>query len=197
MSDNVSPLQALLREHTAKLHSTLDSLDALNCLRARSIDPTDYAHALRALYVPHSLLEQQITAAIQAHHLDYTYVSRHPQLARDLQALSIDMDTPLYPENEPGLSVPEIIGILYLLEGSKLGSQHICRRLKQHAATLPVSFFEVEGNQNDQWATFWQWANTQLTTEHARLCAVDAAVSAFGFYIRSIETEEARLAASL
>lgn len=175
------------RSETAAKHKELDSLEILKPLKGTGFDAKSYLRSLEGLYAGHYPLEK----AIQ-HYLDqsgslttvqYQYRSRSEQLFQDIAALA--GKNPL--KNHPGLtisSVEQCLGLLYVLEGSKLGSRYIHRMLMKHQdLALPCQFFASCETEQQDWQQFWQLAQNLLSTDQQVQKAINAANAAFTFYI--------------
>lgn len=90
---------------------------------------------------------------------------------------------------------PAVVGALYVIEGSTLGSQIIAKQLK---ASLGVDcnhgarFFHAFGNQTSQnWSRYWQYAADQCPPE-GQILALSAAVALFDAIERGLNEAWAR-----
>lgn len=156
-----SDLQHGLRQATKHLHRLLDHHPLLQPLLRKDINERAYGDALAALHGVHAQCET-LAGAYLAHQPDqFELAPRQHWLLADLQALG---RAPWQPGRRLQLppidSSAQLVGLLYTLEGSGLGGQHICQHLRQTGLTLPMRFFDGFGVLAAQrWADFWQFAH--------------------------------------
>lgn len=161
--DSVALLQAELRAATRDLHHRLDHHDLLAPLVRSSLDVADYALALQALYAINAPTEQAISDYIDTQGLAFDYATRRrmPDLLADLEYLGIN--TPQLAWAGPSIrSHGQLIGCLYVLEGSTLGGRVIYKQL-QNALKLNQQtggrFFAGHGELTmPMWQAFWTFA---------------------------------------
>lgn len=198
MTIPLSDIKQQFRAATRELHKELDSLNELSVLKGRNLNSDTYALAMQSLYYPHCFLEQMAFNAMKAVDISYPYHVRYPLLEDDLNGMGIE-GIKLEAEIETALLVasqssphtlPQIIGYLYLLEGSKMGSAHISQLITRKTnKDLPVSFFSSPLATDFSLDQFWNFAASNLNEQHALQYAIETAQSAFRFYIESIRTK--------
>ncbi len=134
----------------------------LQLLRDVSID--EYANALAALHGVHAAIEKNIVnfLANQPDLFDYESRLKTPALEEDLKDLAkvpfISKIAFPMPKN-----VAELVGIIYVIEGSTMGGQFLARKIGDK---FPIRFFSGYGANTDQkWQEFWEFANSVCTVE--------------------------------
>lgn len=141
----------------------------------------EYANALAALHGIYAAVEKNIMDFLsnQPELFDYQSRLKTPALENDLKALakapiisSIEFPTPN--------NVPELVGMIYVLEGSTMGGQFLARKIGDK---FPIRFFTGYGeNTVQKWQEFWMFANSVCTTSQYQ----DAAKMAMSLF-ESIE----------
>jgi heme oxygenase (biliverdin-IX-beta and delta-forming) len=109
---------------------------------------------------------------------DYASRRKLPALQADLAALGrvpvrLAVDLPVLE------SVSALIGVLYTIEGSAQGGQHIAPLLRQHAgANLPTAFFDDYGTLSSRrWDEFLQFADAACPQQEWESAAGAAAAT--------------------
>lgn len=140
-----------LRHHIWSAHQRLESLPLLQQLQQATLTPKVYQRLLVAMFYYLQPLEQQLTAAELPIPLDWQ--PRLPHLIADLQALGQRLP-PLTeaPPLPPLTHAEQRLGVIYVLEGSRLGGQLICRQLRQRfGQEVPLAYY---GTQYGDWSHF-------------------------------------------
>ena len=142
----MSTLHAELRRHTSDLHAVLDaSLSFLSDTLSRS----SYADFLSRLFAWLEPTEHEIAARLPDADLEVSMVHRSEWLAEDLSALGMSL-----PDAAPNQALPVIqspahaVGCWYVVEGSALGGQVICRHVQRLLGLTPstgVRYFAGAG----------------------------------------------------
>jgi heme oxygenase (biliverdin-IX-beta and delta-forming) len=143
-------LRGRLRAATAESHAALDAR-----VSTWKIDtPTGYRAFLsasaRALIPLELALER---AGVSAWLPDWRARVRRDALARDLAALGGGVPAPA------DASVPSPafgIGLLYVLEGSRLGARFLARQVRAANAEAPLAYL-TQGEDENLWRTFLAW----------------------------------------
>lgn len=181
-------LPVLLRRETADLHRQVERDVGLpHTVRGR----TDYVALLERLRGFHAMVEamwfdarwERDWASLE---IDLALHQRTPQLASDLVALGVETS----PVPAPDLDVQtfgEVLGSLYVVEGSSLGGQILAPQLRSTAGDVPTSFFESEGRHHPK---PWRAVKAALaafeerTGDHASVVAgARVTFVAFGAYV--------------
>ena len=147
-----------LRSRTRLAHAAVDRHSVLRPLMSPGISCAEYATALASLHALYATLEPCMAEGLVAGRSHYPFHPRCALLNADLQALG---HTPFpdqgYLRQALPASVDEAIGVLYVLEGSRLGGKFILENLRKTAAGLPMDFFSDHGNDPAvTWAAFHQ-----------------------------------------
>jgi heme oxygenase len=156
-----STLHQKLRQATKPGHHALDHHPLLAPLVSPALNIVQYGNALAAMHGVYSRLEPNILAFLDNCLFDYRPRLKLPGLEADLAWLG---RTPI-PAGVNFLvpqTIPELIGILYAVEGSTQGGQVIARILRELShVRLPMQFFSGYGdNSNQRWEEFLEFAET-------------------------------------
>lgn len=148
----VPPLAEALRGATRAAHEALERQPLLAPLLQPTVTLAEYARALAALYAPQAALEARVARWAPAE----DFPPRLSDLAADLAALGV-APLPLAGVPPCARTAAEGVGILYVLEGSNLGSAVLARHLAAHLpAGTPLAFFG--GADEKRWQRFWSFA---------------------------------------
>lgn len=139
-------LLVALRERTHKLHHELDHHPMMALLLQTQVEASAYANTLVWLHPLQAAFEQQLLHNMPQHQPSLFLATRLPALEQDLHQLGVT------PQQLPpsvlaelrvseSLSVGTVAGMLYVLNGARLGSAHIARRLQQTSPDLPCQYF--------------------------------------------------------
>ncbi|WP_297507470.1 biliverdin-producing heme oxygenase [uncultured Caulobacter sp.] len=147
-------LRDRLRGATAERHAALDDLIA-----ARGVaTPDRYGAFLAASAAALTPLEIALErAGVQNWLPDWPERTRRAALARDLIALGLEAPS------SPGAFVPSRsfgVGLLYTLEGSRLGGRVLARRVRDAGPDLPVAYL-THGQAGEAWRVFLAWLEAQ------------------------------------
>lgn len=180
------PLLDSLRRHTRADHHGLDNHPMLVRLVRPGLDLDDYAETLRALHPAQQRLEE--LAAKTLHHLAmaYPFASRMGALESDLARLGLSSPAAPGWRPEPPATLAELVGLLYVLEGSRLGARIIAKRVRASLGDgIPLSFFDSADGER-VWSVFCDFAVTHCPMEEAEL-AIRAARQAFGDFLQHLD----------
>ncbi|KTF40130.1 biliverdin-producing heme oxygenase [Xanthomonas translucens] len=173
----------LLREATAQQHLTVEQLPAMRALLRDSLSVPDYVQVLRRHHAVLAGWEQRESAWLHASgDADWRYQPRSPLLEQDLAALRA---TPPLPAPAPAAAdAGNRWGMLYVVEGSRLGGRLIARRLRQTlaAAAPALAYFELGHADPACWRRFQQRLEQALPTPQSRQAAVDGARAMFAHF---------------
>lgn len=175
---------AHLRQATKSWHQTIDHHPLLSPLVRPGLDIAGYGRALAALHGPISALEQRCLAGLADLGADYGLTPRQGWLDADL--MDLGLVAPVVDRECPAVSdLPGLIGLLYVLEGSRLGGEVIARQLVQSLpAGAPLRFFKRSGAEA-AWANFSLFA-TGCPPDQINLCC-DTAIAAFAFILDHLD----------
>ncbi|WP_081711959.1 biliverdin-producing heme oxygenase [Halomonas sp. G15] len=181
-----------LRDSTRDYHHALDHHPELQRLLRPGLTLNGYRRSLLALHAPQAALEGAVAeGAMYLGQAELLSPCRLPALEADLAALGVaQTDTDISHRPSVPRSAAELLGLRYVLEGSRLGAEVIVRCLHDTLGeAAPVSFFAASQGH-------WHWRNfvAQLTTtrlnaqEQQR--AISAAQHAFEAYRAGLEIEK-------
>lgn len=164
-----------LRAATREAHQVLDRLATALDLTA----PHEYAIFLLANATPLFALETALErGGVDTLLTDWPQRSRRNALARDLARFDLVVSEPPSPTLT---SQSEQLGVLYVLEGSRLGAQLLSRRVAQSAdeAVLAARAF-LQAGDSAQWRSFVDVLETAEPIDADAMIA--AALRAFDLY---------------
>jgi heme oxygenase len=172
-------LQAL-REATGPLHRRLD--DAVSAQPIETL--SGYArflsmHAEILPAVEDWLLRSRDFATLP----EFRDRLRTDALRRDLSALKLPM--PKMRDMSFLNDESSVVGICYVLEGSRLGAAYLCSLLGKSDATLPTAFLR-HGSGRSHWKTFLGWLTEQDRSGLATGQAVFSARQVFDSYLKAL-----------
>ncbi|GHA08996.1 biliverdin-producing heme oxygenase [Oceanisphaera arctica] len=181
-----SALAACLRQATRDAHRRLDSHSVLRPLISPRLSYEEYTMALLALYPAQCRLEEAVARGLHTQLLDYPLRPRAPALADDLvsmsQSLPVIVETVTLEVCRPG----QLIGLLYVLEGARLGSRIIAHNVHRTLGKqVPSRYFTV-AQDDDSWSAFWQFAERHCP-EQEQMAAVSAASAAFQLFLSGLD----------
>ncbi|MBT2770755.1 biliverdin-producing heme oxygenase [Halomonas sp. ISL-60] len=173
-------LREWLKRETRVAHHQVDQHPALKPLLSRELTVAKYATALSALYAPIASLEQALSSGLQAHAMDYRLMQREPLLKADIQRLGKRVAS--VPFAALPTSPANTVGMLYVLEGSRLGGAMIARHVESVLGRqVPLQFLTAHPLTGEQWAAFWHFAeyHCPLSTWPAVLAGAQQAFERF------------------
>lgn len=173
---------------TKEAHRSLDRHSLLSCLLSRNLTIDQYADALQALFVPHTVLEQRVYGHAPAWmSIAPPFAPRSPLLAADLKALDRCPPAPTSARPAEGECDATWLGRVYVLEGSRLGAAVIARRVGETLGShVPLQFFNA-GISAAQWQSLCALMEQQLSSPDALTQAAASARTAFEDYRRGLE----------
>lgn len=169
------PLRARLRAETGDAHERLDAALASYDLA----DPADYARFLAV----HARALPALEGALAGRAPWPGWVPRWPALAADLAALGHAPPPPL-PFDAPA-SDAEAWGMLYVIEGSKLGGAMLARRV---GPNLPAAYLG-KGHGPGEWRDFLAAMETGVRSGRYASLAVAGANRAFTLFATAASLE--------
>lgn len=128
-----------LKRETRSDHAQVDQHPVLKPLLKRDLTLPDYTTALSALYAPIVSLEEMLSKGLMAHGAHYPLTQRAALLRADIEQLGRQVRT----ANGAALpeSIPSLVGMLYVLEGSRLGGAMLARQVKKAMGSqVPLRF---------------------------------------------------------
>ncbi len=163
------PVLKQLRQATDAAHQALHQHPLLSPLTSGDITQARYTQILQAFYGFYLPLEQRIAGTDLAGTYELYASPMLTWLRQDLRFYAVDLhDIPLCEDSPIPARVDELLGVLYVREGSLLGGQVICRLLNQRLAASTHSFRFFHG-WGDATAARWRTLLTVLDS-----CAQEA-----------------------
>jgi heme oxygenase len=155
-------LHRYLKDAVKEAHDNLEKNSVLLPLLGESVLLEDYANALATLHGFYAAVEKNITdfLANQPDLFDYKARLKTSALEADLKTLG---KTPFVSNIEfpAPKNVAELVGMIYVLEGSTMGGQFLARKIGDK---FPIRFFTGYGDNTAQkWQEFWGFANSVCT----------------------------------
>lgn len=181
-------LSEWLKRETRADHHRVDQHPLLKPLLKRDVKLEEYTAALSALYAPIAGLEMALTRSLPAYNVNYALVKREALLRADIEHLGGQTEQAC--RIPSSASVAEVIGMLYVLEGSRLGGAMIARHIHSVLGDqAPLRFFTAQPLQAGQWAAFWRCAEHYCPpTSWPAVRA--SAQQAFKCFIQEVESAE-------
>ena len=150
-----------LRAETRPYHDAVEANPFNQALAAGTVTAAETARFLARMYGVVQPYEQQLRAHAAlfgpAWELDRRY--RAPLILEDLPRLGYDGTPPLCPNMPPLATWPQLLGAMYVLEGSTLGGQVIARQLIKS----DISANKYFTGRADQTGRLWKVFCAQLT----------------------------------
>ncbi|WP_144983841.1 biliverdin-producing heme oxygenase [Halomonas sp. C22] len=176
-----------LKNTTRTAHQRVDHHPVLSPLLRPRLSLEVYGQALTRLYPAISGLEQTLAAALGEWSWRYPLVTRAALLEQDLQALGQPL-TARWRFPEPH-NEAEMVGMLYVLEGSRLGGEVIARCVNQQlGSSVPCRFFGATPLAADTWAALWRQAEAACP-EPDWPCVRQGAEQAFEGFIQALSRD--------
>jgi heme oxygenase (biliverdin-IX-beta and delta-forming) len=191
----VSPLRERLRAATKAAHHRIDHHPLLAPLVSPQLSLEHYQRILQTLFWFHDPL--QATLEVACAHFQgsesFPPSDRRTWLLQDLNFFKVEPIVEGHPLTDwrgPALSAnAELVGALYVVEGSTLGGQVIARQLQENFGYRAVSgarLFNGHGvNTMLRWNNFWRYAD--LCPEHEWRLAEAKAVEVFDALFDALE----------
>lgn len=174
-------LRQILRDATHQSHERLDAVMSRVDLSQR--------HGYASFVAVHAAilnpLEQAMEAAGVADLLpDWPSRTRRAAIAEDARALDLDIAPVELPDLD--MTPAGLAGLLYVLEGSRLGNAMLVREARRASEPLPVAFME-HGQGNSLWPGFVKWLEALPLDAAAEASATGSALALFALYQREAD----------
>ena len=170
-SMRASPLHLALRDATRESHHVIDHHPLMAPLVRSDLSLAEYLRALRALHWIHVAMQKELAAAVATMGNGFVLADRVDWLRADLESLGAEAVPAPVDWRAPELtSAAELIGALYVIEGSTLGGQVIARRIENSlglGVTSGLRFFIGWGKETERrWQEFWRFADAACGPAH-------------------------------
>lgn len=195
-----TPAIAALKSETGALHAVLDGETLIRHLMATSLQPATYADILARMFLAWSVCERLLAAGqeaqigrpqwfdLQHYHLsDFLLAdleSLAPDQVEEIQALCRRTPVPLSLCSEE-----QVVGVCYVLMGSRLGARSILRTLESADPQIvgATRFFRASVENSAQlWTSFCQAVGEQITFQPQIHEASQTARRVFEFWIAAM-----------
>ncbi len=178
-----SEVAKVLRTRTQDLHQSLEAQPVFSQLLVEEVSRENYVTALKVLRHCYATIEPDLTRALQHYLPNYPYLKRLPLLDHDCAVLGEDIDGASSPVPFSIQSFPQLLGVLYVIEGSTLGGQilirHLTAKLEVELAGA-LSFYGINvGIAVDHWRRLQALLGENLHSENEIEQAVEAARQIF------------------
>ncbi len=174
-----------LKTETSDAHDRVEALAASDRIMNGSLTPNEYAQLIVHNYILHAAYEPVLDKAIARHNLselDYSQRQKLSFLERDLHEMGIPIPDNNFVPMAQIETVEDILGCMYVMEGSTLGGAVIRRRLVPlpDFATLPFHFYGCYGDRTGpMWNAFRSVLTERVQTTDQEQATVDAAIRTF------------------
>jgi heme oxygenase len=184
--DSRPPLLESLRRQTRADHHGLDAHPTLVRLVRPGLDLVHYAEALGALHPAQQVLEALVAKGLHDLSLEYPFSSRMTWLEADLERLGASPPAAAGRKPSPPTNLAELVGLLYVLEGSRLGASVIAQKVRVSLGEgIPLAFFDNADGERT-WPMFRDFAVTHCPMGQAE-AAISSARQAFGCFRQRLE----------
>ena len=189
--DNCDTTHILLKIETQSLHQKLDNNIFLQNLLHPSLTKETLAQALKGFYIAYNSLREHgiLKACSQLNVIDFKQLPYNLWLTADLTRLN---QKPIYHLNKQTYlpqSEAEVLGCLYVILGSSMGSARIANALKNHDDKIiqDIQFFSKVAENSSNFRLLLN--EIELKTSHpiAQKACINAAKSTFNIFIESFE----------
>lgn len=174
-----------LKAATTEAHRKLESVSFASEIMSRQLTDEQYRVLILNNRLIYSELEPLLNEALITDKLQKLSLFTSKRLADLDRDAAYFLDKQLPSKGKPHLeintdSVPEILGVLYVLEGSRLGGNVIVKALKknEHLGDFPTfHFYQQEGiDIRTRWMSLMQIGNQLLNEADSKIAAASANV---------------------
>lgn len=163
-------LSEKLKSSTKAHHAQLDQLSSMRRLTSEEVNLTDYKNYLQAFYLIHSNIEENIYKGC-CNYLDEINSNRRiPNLINDLNKLNVQLDE-MKPvsRNKFELDDLELLGALYVIEGSRLGGKYIANHLSKELTLEDIELTFLSTTPAIKWSKIVSFLNEQPDDNHIQI----------------------------
>lgn len=175
-----------LRKETAEDHDQIEQNDYAKAIMNQTLTTADYQAYLEKFYGFILPIEQKIAQldGVQELGIDMKHRAKSPLLEQDLAFISSSrQQVPICDEVPEIASTEQLLGYLYVIEGSTLGGQIITRKLREHLSLEPgagLTYFNAYGQDTrTQWKELSEMMNTAVEAGADRKVIVSTAKETF------------------
>ncbi len=193
MNTQSTELRTRLRDATAPLHNQLNQQPMLAALLGKNFSLADYQQLLGTYYSLYHQLEAAIKRYLTQQPIDFDYQPRYktPLLQNDLSYWHITPEPLCCQVPLPEItSLGQLLGLLYVLEGSTLGANFIAQHLKLtygYTRSTGSEFFNAYGEQTQShWQSFISYINRYSDQADLAIQAIDTASLSFACFNQAL-----------
>ncbi|HEY9687374.1 MAG TPA: biliverdin-producing heme oxygenase [Coleofasciculaceae cyanobacterium] len=176
-----------LREETAGQHRAIEEARRFNRLGQEDFSNPEYVQLLARFYGFYKPLEAEFRKHSEMMGaLDYERRFKLPLLEKDLKFFGLDDEAlarlPVCGALPPTTTASEVIGTIYVMEGSTHGAQFITKRLRQQLALgeQGLAFYEGYGQETmPRWQEFKTYLDSTFAPDRDGDAVVASAVRTF------------------
>jgi heme oxygenase len=176
-----------LREETAGQHRAIEEARRFNRLGQQDFSREEYIQLLERFYGFYKPLEAEFRKHPEMMNaLDYERRFKLPLLETDLKFFGLDDDAlsrlPVCSALPPTETTAEVIGAIYVMEGSTHGAQFITKRLRQQLALgeQGLAFYQGYGQETmPRWQEFKTYLDSTFAPDRDGDAVVASAVRTF------------------
>ena len=186
-------LRTRLRDATAPLHKQLDQQPLLAALLGKEQPLAHYQQLLGTYYSLYHQLESSIKAYTAQQPIDFDYQTRYKAdfLRQDLAYWQITPEPFSCQVTLPDISsLGQLLGVLYVLEGSSLGANFIAQHLQQsygYSHSSGCRFFSAYGEQTQShWQSFISYLNSFSDQTDIATQAIETACLSFACFNQAL-----------
>ncbi|SNC76597.1 Heme oxygenase [Hymenobacter gelipurpurascens] len=152
-----------LRSETRPFHDALEQNDFNQMLLAGNVSPDTTTHFLAKLYGFLKPYEAQLDRHVFGPEWNIEQRHRAHLILQDLQPAT---GLPLCPDMPPLVTQAQLLGAMYVLEGSTLGGQVIARQLAKAGIDTRAYFMGYAERTGPMWKSFCQLLTQESTDEN-------------------------------
>lgn len=189
---------SILKERTQLAHKALETVSFAREIMSGQLTRAQYGELIFKNHLIYHQLEPLLNAAIAdapIAKLKQFTSARLSDLQKDLTSFSNDF--PFKNEENFKLnadSIAELIGTLYVLEGSRLGGNIIVKALRKNQNLSELSDFHFYGqsgiNIRERWISLVQIGNSLLTSPEETTTAAEKATAVFQYFHAVFQPEK-------
>lgn len=181
-----------IRERTDSHHERIESIMSERFFAVEEVEPGEFRRLLAAYFGLHRPLDGVLEPRVETELPDLGYVARSERVARDLRELgATDREIGGLPTMAEADVVspdgaPELLGVLYVIEGAQLGTRQIRRALVSDLGGDLLGadsyFHDAPVQTRERWRSFCEVFERRLSPGRDFERAVGAARLTFEMY---------------
>ena len=184
-----------LKNETSAAHDRVEALAASDRIMNGSLTPGEYSDLILRNYILHAAFEPLLDNATSRHAMhDLSYSERRKLalLERDIEELGLSLPNIVFEPSVVADTPRQVLGCMYVMEGSTLGGAVIRRRLSSLPGFegLPFHFYGCYGDRTGaMWNSFRSVLTSLVQTPEHEQETVAAAVCTFDDVARCFSTD--------